>query len=128
MRALKATARAECARRDAVCVSPRTTSQDLSHMVARVRLATLLLPLFAIARDLSAQGWIEPIQPSPPLGWGVHKLRSAVSVAVHDRVADVTVEEWFQNRGPGLGEGVYHYPLPGEAAFASFSLWQGDVE
>jgi Ca-activated chloride channel family protein len=27
-----------------------------------------------------------------------------------------------------LGEGVYHYPLPGEAAFSSFSLWQGDAE
>jgi Ca-activated chloride channel family protein len=38
------------------------------------------------------------------------------------------VEEWFQNCGPGLGEGDYHYPLPGEAAFGSFSLWQGDTE
>jgi Ca-activated chloride channel homolog len=75
---------------------------------------------------LSSQGWIEPVRPAP--GWGVEKLRSAVSVAVKDRVAEVTVEEWFQNRGPMLGEGVYHYPLPGEAAFSSFSLWQGDAE
>lgn len=75
---------------------------------------------------LSAQGWIEPTRPGP--GWGVEKLRSTVSVTLQGRVAQVTVEEWFQNRGAGLGEGDYHYPLPGEAAFGSFSLWQGDVE
>ncbi len=75
---------------------------------------------------LSAQGWIEPTRPG--IGWGVQKLRSAVSVTVDGQVAHVTVEEWFQNRGSGLGEGDYHYPLPGETAFGSFSLWQGDVE
>ena len=75
---------------------------------------------------LLAQGWIEPTRPVP--GWGVEKLRSTVSVTLQGRVAQVTVEEWFQNRGAGLGEGDYHYPLPGEAAFGSFSLWQGDVE
>jgi Ca-activated chloride channel family protein len=89
-------------------------------------LGLLFGTLLACAPALSAQGWIEPVRPSP--GWGVQKLRSAVTVAVVGRVANVTVEEWFQNRGPGLGEGDYHYPLPGEAAFGSFSLWQGDTE
>ena len=93
----------------------------LSHGRIAVFLAALVVPC-----RLSGQGWIEPVRPVP--GWGVEKLRSAVSVAVKDRVAEVTVEEWFQNRGPMLGEGVYHYPLPGEAAFSSFSLWQGDAE
>src|SRR2546422_941933 len=32
------------------------------------------------------------------------------------------------NTGPGLGEGTYLYPLPGEAVFSDFSLWQGDRE
>ncbi|HXV86306.1 MAG TPA: VWA domain-containing protein, partial [Gemmatimonadales bacterium] len=36
--------------------------------------------------------------------------------------------EWFQNRGTGLGEGDYLYPLPGEAVFSNFSLFQGDQE
>jgi len=94
-------------------------------MLSYRRIAVLLAALVVPCR-LSAQGWIEPVRPVP--GWGVEKLRSAVSVAVKDRVAEVTVEEWFQNRGPMLGEGVYHYPLPGEAAFSSFSLWQGDTE
>ncbi len=85
-------------------------------------LATLTLSTMA----LSAQGWIEPIRPVS--GGGVEKLRSAVSVTVLGRVAQVSVEEWFQNRGAGLGEGDYHYPLPGEATFGSFSLWQGDAE
>jgi Ca-activated chloride channel homolog len=82
--------------------------------------------VLACAASLPGQGWIEPVHPAP--GWGVQKLRSAVSVTVANRVASVTVEEWFQNRGPGLGEGVYHYPLSGEVAFGSFSLWQGDNE
>src|ERR1051326_7332447 len=92
----------------------------------RLRLAVWCAAAVALPADLPGQGWIEPVRPVP--GWGVEKLRSAVSVAVKDRVAEVTVEEWFQNRGPMLGEGVYHYPLPGEAAFSSFSLWQGDNE
>jgi Ca-activated chloride channel family protein len=78
------------------------------------------------SRPLPAQGWIEPIHPAN-VG-SVVKLRSAVSAVLRGRVARVTVEEWFENRGPGLGEGVYHYPLPGEAVFSSFSLWQGDAE
>jgi Ca-activated chloride channel homolog len=85
----------------------------------------------ALATTLSAaafaQGWIEPIRPWPG-GMGVARVRTAVQVNVTGRVASVTVEEWFQNRGPGLGEGSYLYPLPGEAVFSSFSLWQGDQE
>ena len=95
-------------------------------MRTHVRALLILGALLCGTGVLSAQGWIEPIRPGG--GWGVEKLRSAVSVTVEGRVAQVTVEEWFQNRGTGLGEGDYHYPLPGEAAFGSFSLWQGDVE
>jgi Ca-activated chloride channel family protein len=95
----------------------------------RIRSLVPILSLVALAvstRFLAAQGWIEPVRPGG--NWSVTKIRSAVSVTVHERIAQVTVEEWFQNRGAGLGEGDYHYPLPGEAAFGSFSLWQGDVE
>jgi Ca-activated chloride channel family protein len=70
----------------------------------------------------AAQGWIEQ-----PRG-GVEKVRSAVQVSVIGRVAHVSVEEWFRNAGPRLDEGSYLYPLPGEAVFADFSLWQGDRE
>jgi Ca-activated chloride channel family protein len=86
----------------------------------------LTVLLLARAPALAGQGWIEPVRPGP--GWGVQKLRSAVSVTLNGRVANVTVEEWFQNRGAGLGEGDYHYPVPDGAAFGSFSLWQGDTE
>ena len=76
-----------------------------------------------------AQGWIEPMRPLPPITRGaVEKVRSAVQVAVMGRSARVTVEEWFRNTGPLLDEGVYLYPLPGEAVFSDFSLWQGDRE
>ena len=95
-------------------------------MLSRLRIALCYAAAVAFPAHLSGQGWIEPVRPVPV--WGVEKLRSAVAVTVKDRVAEVTVEEWFQNRGPMLGEGIYHYPLPGEAAFSSFSLWQGDAE
>jgi len=75
---------------------------------------------------LAAQGWIEPL-PGRPMN-GVVKLRTAVSVNVTGRIALVEVEEWFENRGGGLGEGDYIYPLPGEAVFSNFSLFQGDQE
>src|SRR3989442_204744 len=78
----------------------------------------VVLPLAPAA----AQGWIEH-----PRG-AIEKARSAVQVNVTGRVARVTVEEWFRNTGALLGEGTYLYPLPGEAVFSEFSLWQGDQE
>jgi hypothetical protein len=79
-----------------------------------------------VTAPLAAQGWIEPLPDRPPTG--VVKLRSSVSVSVSGRIALVEVEEWFENRGGGLGEGDYIYPLPGEAVFSNFSLFQGDEE
>ncbi len=72
------------------------------------------------------QGWIEPIRPGP--GWGVERVASEVRVVVDGRVARVEVTEWFRNGGGGIAEGHYLYPLPGEASFSSFSLFQGDEE
>src|SRR5207247_8579351 len=75
------------------------------------------------------QGWIEPITPIRPVPvGGIGKVRTAVQVAVTGRVARVTVEEWFRNAGPQLDEAAYLYPLPGEAVFTDYSLWQGDQE
>ncbi len=96
------------------------------------RLSAVLILLLVAAPPppaLMAQGWIEPIRPTwPGMGASVIRVRSAVLAAINGRVARVTVEEWFQNRGSGLGEGTYLYPLPGEAVFSGFSLWQGDQE
>lgn len=72
------------------------------------------------------QGWIEPLRPRP--GWGVERVASEVRVVVDGRVARVEVTEWFRNGGGGIAEGHYLYPLPGEASFSSFSLFQGDEE
>lgn len=87
-----------------------------------------LMPLAvcAFATPAAAQGWIDPVRPVPD--FGVHKLRTAVTVHVAGRVAQVEVEEWFRNDGRALGEGDYLYPLPGEAVFSNFSLFQGDRE
>lgn len=91
-----------------------------------MRTLTMISAAILFAVPLAAQGWIEPLPGTRQTG--VHKLRSAVSVTVTGRVALVEVEEWFENRGMGLGEGDYLYPLPGEAAFSNFSLFQGDEE
>jgi Ca-activated chloride channel homolog len=87
-------------------------------------LVPMVVGLFAA--PLHAQGWIDPVR--PVRDFGVHKLRSAVTVRVEGRVARVEVEEWFRNDGGALGEGDYLYPLPGEAVFSNFSLYQGDRE
>ncbi|HEV2669557.1 MAG TPA: VIT domain-containing protein [Gemmatimonadales bacterium] len=85
--------------------------------------------LCALTSTLAAQGWIDPVRPVPPNVMGrIERLRSAVQVSVTGRVARVTVEEWFRNNGPVMDEGMYHFPLPGEAVFSSYSLWQGDQE
>lgn len=100
-------------------------------MVRSTRLSTVVCVFVLPFTPLAAQGWIEPIRPFPPPGvgvGGVEKMRSAVRVAVTGRVARVTVEEWFRNGGPRLDEASYLYPLPGEATFSDFSLWQGDRE
>ena len=73
-----------------------------------------------------AQGWIDPIRPVP--NGRIERIRSTVQVNVSGRIARVTVEEWFRNAGPVMDEGMYHFPLPGEAVFSSYSLWQGDQE
>jgi len=82
-----------------------------------------------LAPAAAAQGWIEtPRIPGPMPGDPVQKVRGAVRVVVQGRVARVTVEEWFRNTGGGLAEGTYHFPLPGEAVFSGYSLWQGEQE
>jgi len=84
--------------------------------------------LGTLSFSLVAQGWIDPVRPIPQSNPRVERLRSAVQVSISGRVARVTVEEWFRNNGPALDEGMYHFPLPGEAVFSSYSLWQGDQE
>ncbi len=91
-----------------------------------MRTLTTLFAMTLVTAPLAGQGWIEPL-PGRPMN-GVVKLRTAVSVNVTGRIALVEVEEWFENRGGGLGEGDYIYPLPGEAVFSNFSLFQGDQE
>ncbi len=89
--------------------------------------ATLLVLIFLCPYPVLAQGWIEPTIPWRP-DFGIVKLRTEVKVMVSGRVAQVEVDEWFQNRGSELGEGDYLYPLPGEAVFSDFSLFAGDEE
>ena len=103
---------------------------SLKRIVVAVLVSLALLAVGGpVTSPALAQGWIEPIGPwAPPLRGAVEKVRSAVDVQVSGRVARVSVEEWFRNTGPRLDEGSYLYPLPGEAVFSNFSLWQGDQE
>ncbi len=90
-----------------------------------IGLAAFLLA--SLPLTVAAQGWIEPL---PGLGssLAVDKVRSEVRVTVEGRVAQVEVTEWFRNQGARVAEGHYLYPLPGEAVFQGFSLFQGDAE
>jgi Ca-activated chloride channel homolog len=88
--------------------------------------AVVLLLAALLPASASAQGWIEPLRPD--VGWGVERTASEVRVTVDGRVARVEVTEWFRNGSGGIAEGHYLYPLPGEASFSSFSLFQGEDE
>lgn len=81
----------------------------------------------AAPASLSAQGWVE-IPPEARGRMHVEKVRTEVAVTVEGRVARVEVTEWFRNRSGQVVEGHYLYPLPGEAVFQGFSLFQGDHE
>lgn len=87
--------------------------------------AALVLAAAGTTR-VEAQGWIEP--PPTVVASGVEKTRSEVRVRLDGRVAHVVVDEWFRNGGARVAEGHYLYPLPGEAVFQGFSLFQGEVE
>ncbi|MEX0691933.1 MAG: VIT domain-containing protein [Gemmatimonadales bacterium] len=82
-----------------------------------------------MSAPLAAQGWIEPLPGRPrPAVMSVVKIRTQVDVTIRGRIAEVVVNEWFMNRGGPFGEADYHFPLPGEAVFGNYSLWQGDQE
>ncbi|MBW3552656.1 MAG: VIT and VWA domain-containing protein [Gemmatimonadetes bacterium] len=107
----------------------RETSDEKGDVRGRLRVTALTLAALgslAAAAPAAAQGWIDPLPQTRE--WGVVKLSTDVRVRITGRVAEVEVEEWFENRGGGLGEGDYLYPLPGEAVFSNFSLYQGDQE
>ncbi|HRP07690.1 MAG TPA: VIT domain-containing protein [Gemmatimonadales bacterium] len=94
-------------------------------------LPALLLSLPLAALPVAAQGWIAPDRPVPgpvrssPL---VVRTESDVRVTIDGRVARVEVTERFRNNGRTVAEGTYHYPLPRDAVFNDFSLFQGEQE
>ena len=94
--------------------------------MSRLPLALLLL---ALPAPLAAQGWIDIERPNRPRGpASVVRVSSSVRAVVEGRVARFEVHERFRNDGGVVAEGMYHYPLPGEAAFSAFSLFQGEQE
>jgi Ca-activated chloride channel family protein len=100
----------------------RRASSILSIAIAAAS-AAVALPL-----TLSAQGIIipRPCLPGrlcpPPMQWGVVRTASHVRVTMQDRVLHYEVEERFTNRGGGLAEADYIFPLPNDAAFQDLKL------
>ncbi|HEV8357564.1 MAG TPA: VIT domain-containing protein [Gemmatimonadales bacterium] len=96
--------------------------------MSRAPLALLLLA--APLSSLGAQGWIDIERPAVPIRGPAMLVRvgSSVRATVDGRVARFEVEERFRNAGPVIAEGTYLYPLPGEAVFTEFSLFQGEKE
>src|ERR1043166_4796034 len=111
----------------------------------------LPIALFAAPiSGLAAQGWIIPRPcyfqpmprenmpiadpvPGPPLPrpvprpvmdcrTNIVRTRSDVRVELVDRVLHYEVDERFVNRGGGLGEADYLFPLPANAAFQALKL------
>ena len=83
---------------------------------------------FAVPFALNAQGTIIPrpclpARPCPsPTQWGLVRTASHVRVTMQDRVLHYEVEERFTNRGGGIAEADYIFPLPTDAAFQDLKL------
>ena len=86
---------------------------------------------------LAAQGWILPRPCTPegcppcgarrdcpriPIDPAIVRTSSEVRVSLANRVLHYEVEETFVNRGSGLGEADYLFPLPRGAAFKDLKL------
>src|SRR5438067_13875106 len=97
-----------------------------------MRLASPVALLLLSSAALGAQGWILP-RPCPPRPvpmsecrpispTNIVRTRSDVRVELADGVLRYDVEESFVNRGGGLGEADYLFPLPSGAAFRDLRL------
>jgi Ca-activated chloride channel homolog len=100
----------------------------------RVRLLSIL-SLFTISAAAEAQGSLIPRPcvmrrcptdtrcfPCPPAAPTVLKQSSHVKAELVDRVVRYEVTETFVNRGGGVGEADYIFPLPRGAAFQDLKL------
>jgi Ca-activated chloride channel family protein len=96
-----------------------------------MRRAPLALLLLAVPTlPLAAQGWIDLERPPGQirLASPLVRVSSSVRAVIEGRIARFEVQERFRNNGPTIAEGTYLYPLPGEAVFSDFSLFQGERE
>ena len=93
-------------------------------------LLALLFLAAPLGTPLNAQGWIDLERPPANirLPSPLVRVESSVRAIVDGRIARFEVQERFRNTGPGIAEGTYLYPLPGEAVFSDFSLFQGERE
>ncbi len=94
------------------------------------RVVPVLAAVLGFPTALLGQGWIEPpdVRLPPPSQPRLIRVESQVRAVVDGRVARFEVLERFRNTGSGIAEGNYLYPLPGEAVFSDFSLFQGEQE
>ena len=94
----------------------------------RKLLLTTFLGVTAFPASLLSQGWIVPrcdVRTRPcPATPAIIRTRSDVSVRLdpNGRVLHYEVDERFVNRGVGLGEADYLFPLPKGAAFQDLKL------
>jgi Ca-activated chloride channel family protein len=95
-----------------------------------MRRVLIAVALTLVASAAQAQGWIIPrcgpvIRPTVPIrdcATNIVRTRSDVHVELADRVLRYEVEERFVNRGGGVGEADYLFPLPNDAAFQDLKL------
>lgn len=94
------------------------------------RSITALLTLTLAANPIAAQGIIDEVLTVGPdrASPSIERIESNVQVTIDGRIAHFEVTERFRNTGRGIAEGSYLYPLPRDAVFGSFSLFQGEQE
>ncbi len=99
-----------------------------------MRLLLTLMATTLLTTTISAQGWVVPrpcvrlcpahgpCRPCGQSGPAVVRQSSEIRADLDDRVLRYEVTETFVNRGSGLGEADYVFPLPKGAAFQDLKL------
>ncbi|MCU0619748.1 MAG: VIT and VWA domain-containing protein [Gemmatimonadaceae bacterium] len=98
----------------------------------RYRPLHLLAALLTTAAAVDAQGLVEPVTPlprpvPPRVGEAVGIVASDVMVEIEGREARITVDDRLRNTGVAPAEARWLFPLPRDAAFTGFTLWNGET-
>ncbi|NNE65950.1 MAG: VWA domain-containing protein [Pyrinomonadaceae bacterium] len=105
------------------------------HSVRSLLVLTFLSVLFFAAEPASGQGVVIPRPcdrirrcPRPPRPAPLPRVLPVKSISIDTKikgqVATTRIEQVFENKSPYILEGTYFFPIPEDASFEQFAIWE----